>query len=34
MQRHRTLKDYVKETLLTSTLDEGLQYDILELAET
>ncbi|KAI4221025.1 MAG: hypothetical protein L6R36_007188 [Xanthoria steineri] len=34
MQRHRTLKDYVKETLLTSTLDEGLQHDILELAET
>ncbi len=29
-----TLKDYVKERLLTSTLDEGLQHDILELAET
>ena len=29
-----TLKDYLKERLLTSTLDEGLQQDVLELAET
>ena len=29
-----TLKDYVKERLLTSTLHEGLEHDILELAET
>lgn len=29
-----TLKDYLKERLLASTFDEGLQHDVLELAET